>query len=107
MKKFLETTIKVKHVLIVFVLFTGLVIGAIINKPKHHFRTHRPIAKFEHRMQRGQQMRNRMEQFKIQYQKLDDVEKHTIDSLRSLIKDGDRADRRVIFREMRDIMKGD
>jgi hypothetical protein len=108
MKKFLETTIKVKHVLIVFVLFVGLVIGAIIAKPRHHFRPHRPIVKFEHRqMQRGQQMRGRMEQFKLQYNKLDDVEKHAIDSLRSLIKDGDREDRIIIFKEMRNIMKGD
>ena len=107
MKKILNATIKVKHVLIALVLLVGMAIGFAVNRP--HFRPKRHMAKIEHRpeIKRGQQMRGRMEYFKIQYNKLDDVEKHTIDSLRSLIKDGDSADRRVIFKEMHDIMKGD
>jgi len=107
MKKFLNTTIKIKHVLMVLVLFVGLIVGAIINKPKHQFPRYREMTKMERPQMRNHFNRGKMEHFKNQFNQLGDVEKASIDSLKRLIKRGDWENNKVIIEQIREIVKGD
>jgi len=104
MKKILNATIKVKHVLIALVLLVGMAIGFAINRP--HFRPKRQMAKFEHRqVQQRNQFKGRRD-FK-NFRELSAVEKASIDSLKSLIKHGDWENNKIIFGQIRSIVKGD
>lgn len=102
MKKFLEATIKVKHVLIALVLVIGMVIGFILNKP-NHFRQRQMVQMERH----VPQMRNHWDRQRPDFKKLSDVEKASVDSLRSLIKRGDWENNKIIFQQIREIVKGD
>ena len=108
MKKFLETTIKVKHLLIIFVLLFAAKVFLVVNRP--HFPRHKQMMKFEHRQtQKGQQMRNHFNGRRDvgKFHDLSDIEKASVDSLRSLIKRGDWENNKVIFKQIREIVKGD
>ena len=106
MKNLLNKTVKVKHVLIVLVLLVGMSIGFILNKPNHRFPRHKQMVKFE---QRGRQMGNQFNRrnFRHDFSKLSDIEKQSIDSLKSLIVKGNRDDNKIIFEQIREIVKRD
>ena len=104
MKKFLNATIKVKHVLIALVLLIGMAIGFAVNRP--HFRPKRHMAKFEHRQfQQRNHFNGRRDMGR--FHNLSDVEKASVDSLRSLIKRGDWDNNKVIIEQIKEIVKGD
>lgn len=102
MKKLLNATIKVKHVLIALVLLVGMAIGFAINRP--HFRPKRQMVKFEHKqVQQRNQFKGRRDFGN--FRELSDVEKASIDSLKSLMKRGDWENNKVIFHQIREIIK--
>ena len=107
MKKFLNATIKVKHVLIAFVLLVGMAIGFAVNRP--HFRPKRHMARMERPMLKNQQMKNHFVGRRDfgRFHNLSDLERQSVDSLRSLMKRGDWDNNKVIIEQIKEIVKGD
>jgi len=92
MKQFLNKVIKVKHVLIGLILVLGMAVGFAMKRP--HFRPKRQMSRVEHR-----------QPMKRDFHNLSDVEKGAIDSLKSLMVRGDRENNKVIFTQIREIVK--
>ena len=103
MKNLLNKTIKVKHLLLIVVLLFAAKFFLVVNRP--HFPRHKQMAKIEHRGERNQRPDFRRGNFKHDFKDLSEVEKASIDSLKSLLIKGDRENNVVIFKQIRGIVK--
>ena len=105
MKNILNNTVKVKHLVVLFVLLFALKFVAI---NKHRKFNHKRFAQKEWVGKRDFQHKFRGERnFKSDFKKLSNIEKASIDSLKLLMIKGNRENNVEIMKQIRGIVKGD
>lgn len=110
MKDILNKTIKVKHLVVLFVLIFALKFVAV---KSHRNFNHKRFAQKEwvkSDIKRGNFRHDsrpefRRGNFRHDIKKLSDVEKASVDSLKSLFVKGDKENNMVIFKQIRGIVK--